>query len=43
MNNAIIIENLLANKKDKNLRLFESLDIPELGKTLCGFLNEIVL
>lgn len=39
MNNTTIIENLLANKKDKNLRLFDSLNELELGKTLCGFLN----
>lgn len=42
MDNAIIIENLLSNKKDKkdkNLRLFDCLDTVELGKTLCGYLN----
>ena len=39
MENAIVIENLLANKKDKNLRLFDTLDIVELGQTLCAYLN----
>ncbi len=39
MDNSIIIENLLAGKKDKSLRLFESLDIDKLGQTLCAYLN----
>ncbi len=39
MDNSIIIKNLLANKKEKNLSPFESLGVNKLGQTLCAYLN----
>lgn len=39
MENSIIIENLLANTKGRNVRFYDTLNIDELGQTMCAFLN----